>query len=129
MVTWTPKKAWRLGLALLVGGHLMWWGVLLEGAYAETLRLALFFVPALAAFLVAYLAPRRKMLLGMSMGVCGALIGFFAMAGYEHLGYHIDKIGGPLATIGILLAIHLGYSLIGSIAGYFLWRLRSRAAT
>jgi hypothetical protein len=127
VVAWTMTKAWLLGLALLVAGHLLWWGVLLDGAYSEALRVALFFVPAVAAFLVAYLAPRRKLLLGISMGLCGALIGFAAMAGYEHLGYHIDKIGGPLATLAILLAIHLGYSSVGSIAGYFTWRIRSRA--
>lgn len=128
-MTWTMTKAWLLGLALLVAGHLLWWGVLLEGPYAETLRIALFFVPALAAFLVAYLAPRHKVLLGMSMGLLGAFIGFLAMVGYERLGYHIDKIGGPLATLGILLAIHLGYSSVGTVAGYFAWWIRSRAGT
>ena len=94
--------------------------------HAEGLRIALIGLPVMAAFLVAYLAPHRKVVLGLSMGVLGALLGVVAMSVYQKLGYHVDQIGGPLATFGVLLAIHLAYAAAGTAAGYFVWRIRSR---
>jgi hypothetical protein len=55
------------------------------------------------------------------------LLGFLAMGAYAGLGYHIDRVGGPLATFSILLAYHLGYALVGTAAGYLVWRARARS--
>jgi hypothetical protein len=127
MITrWTMTKAWLVGVALIVLAHLLWWVVLMEVPLGGVLRVLLYVLPVLAAFTVAYLAPRQKLLLGMSMSLCGALLGFLAMNGYARLGYHIDNIGGPLATLAILFALHLGYAAVGTTAGYLVWLFASR---
>jgi hypothetical protein len=124
---WTNRKAWLLGAGILVAGHLLWWGVAAAIPLGESLRVALFFVPSVAAFLVTYYSPRYKLAMGMSMGVVGAGVGFLATVIYESAGYHIDKIGGPAATLAVLLMFHLAYALAGTAAGYAAWRIRTRA--
>jgi hypothetical protein len=124
---WTIGRVWLLGTCVLIIGHLSWWGVAAEVPFSEALRLALFFVPAAAAFMVTYLSPRLKLVLGMSMGVVGAAIGFLAMRIFENAGYHIDKIGGAVETMVVLLALHLVYAIVGTATGYAVWRYVSRA--
>jgi len=126
MMKWTMLKAWLLGAAVLVVAHAMWWGVAAGIDRAEGLRVILFIFPVLAAFLVTYLSPSRKIALGMSMGIFGAVVGMFAMFLYEQLGYHVDQIGGPIATISILLAVHLAYAFAGTVIGYLAVRFRSK---
>jgi len=122
---WTLGKAWILGACIILIGNFLWWGVAAELPLSESLRVALFVVPSAAAFLVTYLAPRLKLVLGMSMGIVGAVFGFLATLIYENAGYHIDKIGAPAATLAVLLALHLAYALAGTAAGYAIWRFRT----
>lgn len=56
------------------------------------------------------------------MALYGAVIGMLSATGYEYLGLHVDRIGGPLATFTILLAYHAVLSIVGSVAGIVLSR-------
>lgn len=123
---WTIGGVWLLGVGVLIIGHLLWWGVAAEVLLGEALRLVLFIVPAAAGFMVTYLSPRLKLVLGMSMGVVGAVIGFLAMRIFEYAGYHIDKIGGAAETLVVLLALHLAYAIVGTASGYVVWRYVSK---
>ena len=122
---WTMVKAWLLGASVLIAAHVLWWGVAAGISHADALRNVLFIVPVAAAFLVSYLSPRHKLLLGVSMGPLGAALGLASMFMYRALGYHVDEIGGAIATFGILLGVHLAYAVGGTVLGYFAWRLRS----
>ena len=123
---WTMGRAWLLGACIVIIGYFLWWGVAAEVPLSENLRVALFFVPSAAAFLVTYLSPRLKLVLGMSMGIVGAVCGFVATQIYENAGYHNDKIGGPTATLALLLALHLAHVFAGTAVGYAVWRFRTR---
>ena len=83
--------------------------------------------PSFAAFVAAYLAPRRKVVIGMTMAVYGVIFGQLMTTVYEHLGGYVDHIGGILETSIILLGYYLILSLVGSVAGYFLSRKKHRA--
>lgn len=124
---WTTPKACAVGAAILVVAHGLWWGVAAGVQHAGYLRILLFVLPVLAAFAVTYLSPTHRVAAGMSMGVVGAVVGIASMVLYKHLGYHIDEIGSPLETFGILLVLHLLYAAVGTGLGYGAWRLRSRS--
>lgn len=128
-MAWTSGKAWFCGVALLVLAHALWWGVAAGVDHGEWLRMVIFAIPVLAAFLVAYLSPEHKIALGLSMSVVGAVLGFVAMAVYQSLGYHVDQIGSPVATVAILLGVHFGYAALGTAIGVFASRLRSRTVS
>jgi hypothetical protein len=115
-------KAGMAGIAVLVLAHVLWIGVLLGVKFHEALRIALFFFPSFAAFLTTYLAPRQKILMGLSMAVYGAVIGISSAFVYKYFGGQLDDIGGPLATFMILLTFHGVYSVVGTAAGYSLSR-------
>ena len=76
----------------------------------------------LAVFIAAYLAPRRKLVVGVSMAIFGASISMLSALGYEYFGFHVDHIGGLFATFLILLSYNAAFCVVGSMAGYFLSR-------
>ena len=123
-MNWTPGTAWLSGAALLVLAHVLWWGVASGTDYAQSLRVIIFAIPILAAFVVTYFSPRRKVALGLSMSAVGAVLGMIAMLMYQGLGYHVDQIGGPATTAAVLFAVHVGYATVGTSAGYIAWRVR-----
>jgi hypothetical protein len=118
MTHWTSPKAVLAGLSVFVLGQAMYYCFV----HHELLRLVLLGTPSFAAFVAAYLAPNRKIAIGMSMAVYGAIIGQLMAIGYEYLGGYVDHIGGVLETFVILLSYYLVLSLIGSVVGYFLSR-------
>jgi hypothetical protein len=115
------------GISVLILAQVLYVGVLLKISHHELLRLILLVVPGLAAFAAAYLAPRRKLLVGLSMAIYGAVIGVLSALGYESLGLHVDRIGGAWTTFTILLVYYLVLSFVGSMGGYFLSRKIERA--
>lgn len=126
MIKQTVTTTTLIGIAVLVLANVLWLGMAWETKFYESLRVVLLFFPSLAALLVAYLAPRRKILVGISMAVWGALIGTIATSIYDHLGVPVDHIGGPFSLFLILLAYQLAFCTVGSIAGYLFWRFASR---
>lgn len=114
------------GLGLLFVAQVLYVGVLTKVSYHEQLRLILLTAPAVAAFAVAYLAPRRKFLAGLSVAVAGAVIGIVSSHVYRRLGLHVDQIGGMVATFLVLLTYQGVASVVGSAAGVFLSLRRHR---
>jgi len=105
------------GVVVLVSAQVLYIGVLIRVPFHEQLRSTLLIFPCLAAFAAAYLAPRRKLLTGMSMTVVGAFIGLVSSAIYQRLGFHVDRIGTLPATALILIVYYGLLSLAGSVGG------------
>lgn len=118
MIQWTVPKATLAGIGVFVFGQVLYVGF----SHQELLRLVLLGTPGFAAFVAAYLAPRWKIVVGMSMAIYGAVLGELMARVYEYFGGHVDQIGGLLATLVILLVYYLALSLMGSVGGYFLSR-------
>ena len=97
--------------------HFMYILVMVDARRYELLRLALLGLPLVASFLVAFLAPRWKFVLAMSLSLFGATIGLISMHIYERFGLHVDSIGGPLETFVILLGYHGFLCTIGGLVG------------
>ena len=122
MMRWTIPKAMLAGISVLVLAQVLYIGVLVKISHHELLRLMLLIAPGIASFAAAYLAPRRKLLVGLSMAMYGAAIGVLSALGYESFGLHVDRVGGLWTTFVILLVYYLALSLMGSVGGYFLSR-------
>ena len=123
---WTVLKAVLAGIGVLALGQMLYVGVLVKINQYELLRFVLLSFPALAAFIAAYLAPSRKLAVGISMAIFAASIGMLSAFGYEYFGLHVDHIGGLLATFLFLLAYSTACSVVGTLAGYFLSRKNAR---
>jgi hypothetical protein len=122
MIRWTMTKATVAGIGVFVIGQILY----LSFSRFELLRIVLLGTPGFAAFVAAYLAPRWKIVIGMSMAIYGALISELMTRGYEHFGGHVDHIGGLVATLLILLVYDAAFSVVGSVAGDFLSRRRQQ---
>ncbi len=122
MIRATEQKAVLAGVGVLFLAQVLYVLVLVKVSYHEILRSMLLGAPAMAACMAAYLSPSRKMLIGLSMALCGAVIGLLSAMGYEYFGLHVDRIGGPLATFAILLAYYVALSVAGSVVGIALSR-------
>jgi len=125
MSRWTVSGAMLAGIGILLVMHFMYILVMVDARRYELLRLVLFGFPVVASFLVAFLAPRWKFVLAMSLSVFGATIGLISMRIYERLGLHVDNIGGLLETFVILLVFHCFMCSIGGVVG----ALSSRKST
>lgn len=126
MIRGTVLKAMLAGIGILVVAQILYIGVLLKISFHEFLRFVLLVAPGLAALVAAYLAPDRKLLTGVSMALCGAVLGVLSAIGYETLGLNVDHIGGLLATFLILLGYNTALSIAGSVVGVFLSRKSQR---
>lgn len=122
MIRWTAPKATLSGIGVFVLGQVLY----LAFSHHELLRIVLLGTPGFAAFVAAYLAPRWKMVVGMSMAIYGAVLGELMARGYEYFGGHADHIGGLVATLLILLAYYGAFSVVGSVTGVFLSRRLSK---
>ena len=122
MMRWSVAKAVLAGISILMLGQILYIGVLVKISQHELLRFTLLAFPALAAFVAAYLAPRHKLVVGISMAIFGASISMLSALGYKYLGFHVDSIGGVLATFSILFVYNAVFCVVGSLAGYFLSR-------
>lgn len=121
----TTLRAVAVGISILVLAQVMYLGVLVKVEHHELLRVVLLFSPGVAAFATAFLAPTRKFLAGVSMAVWGTAIALLAAAGYELLGLPVDSIGGPVATMAIVLAYYSLLSILGGAVGHVLSRNRT----
>ena len=113
------------GVVVLLAMHALYVLVLLDAKKYELLRLILLAFPALGAFLVAYLAPRRKFFSAMSLSLFGATLGVVSMSVYKLAGLYVDLIGGLLEIFVILLCYHAVLSCVGGLGGALAARSRS----
>ena len=85
--------------------------------------------PPMAAFVVAYLAPRNKRIIGLSMALWGAALSDLLPLFYDLIGLPVDHIGlkGNVIRFFMNLVIYGFLCAIGSALGYLLSQPRSEA--
>lgn len=120
-------KAWVLGIVILLIINGAWLIALQAEMFSGALLLVWQISPFVAALVSAYIAPRKKVILGTSMAVPAALIVVSITYAYQLFGKPTDFPGfkGGL----ILFAITLLYSSIlcalGGALGYFITKKKS----
>ncbi len=118
----TEFKAWLIGTGIITIAYAAWFIILQASQYSEVLIILLWLSPLVAALVSTYLAPRRKVLLGMSMVISTAVLAVTFNLVYQWLGNAVDFPGmqGGL----ILFTTTLVYSCIlcglGSMGGLLL---------
>jgi len=117
-------KSFVLGCAILLFANGAWIMVLKSTTYPAILVWTLRLLPAVAAFLVAYLAPHDKIALGLSMAFCAAALTTLSSLLFEAIGLPADSVG--FQGQAIIFLINLGSNALicaaGSIGGYLLAR-------
>jgi len=115
-------RSWGIGFMILLILDMMVAVTTLINFHSLVLMLLLRISPFVASFVAAYLAPRKKFLLGMSLAIPTAILGLVVTIAYQLFGKAVDFAGfeGGL----ILLAVSLAYGFIlcslGGMAGYFM---------
>jgi len=101
-----------------------WFVSLRVNRFSEVLALFLWGAPALATFVTAYLAPRRKVLMGASMALLAATLAGMLNFAYEALGNAVDFSGVRGGAILVVIALVFNGVLCtaGATCGYFLAR-------
>jgi hypothetical protein len=115
-------KVWVLGGAIEIIGYGAWFIALQANKFSEVLLLLLYGSPIIAAFLVGYLAPRWKILLGASMALLAAGLGGALNFVYEVLGNTVDfpRIHGSLIIASAIFIVDSAPCTLGAALGYFL---------
>jgi len=103
-------KAWVAGAGVVVMVYVVWFIVLQTNQYSELLNILLWSSPLAAAAVAAYLAPSKKILLGISMALPTTALAVALNFVYQWLGNAVDFPGlrGGL----ILFTTTLAYSSI-----------------
>jgi hypothetical protein len=115
-------KVWALGGVIELIGYGAWFIALQANKFSEVLLLLLYGSPIIAAFLVGYLAPRWKIILGASMALLAAGLGGALNFVYEVLGNSVDfpRFHGSLIIAGVIFIANSVPCTLGSALGYFL---------
>ena len=115
-------RAWFTGAGILVLVYAAWFIALQASQYSEALVVLLWLSPLVAALVTAYLAPRRKVMMGMSMVLPTTVLAVTLNFVYQWLGNAVDFPGARGGLI--LFSSTLVYSAIlcglGSIGGLVL---------
>jgi hypothetical protein len=98
----TPRIRWAVYVFDHAAGVLLWGG------------------PMLSAFIVAYLAPHKKVLLGMSMALPATIMAAIGVWAYEMLGHRVDSVG--VAGQALALVWNLLLCALAGTIGYLLSR-------
>lgn len=124
-------SAWITGFIVLLFANGVWFISLQTQTYSKALVLLLWIFPLLAAFITAYLSPRKKVLLGMSMALASAVIGVGFNLIYELLGHQVDFPGVRGGALLFLITLVYGVLLcsVGSYAGDYFSNGRTRRAS
>lgn len=121
-MTISAFRVWLTGAGIVALVYAAWFIALQASQYSEVLVLLLWLSPLVAALVTAYLAPSRKIMMGMSMVLPTVILAVTLNFAYQWLGNAVDFPGtrGGL----ILFATTLVYSAIlcglGSIGGLVL---------
>lgn len=121
-------KAWMLGAGVLLVAHGIWFAALQTNTFSQPLILLLWASPIVAAFISAYFAPRKKILMGTSMAIVATILVGALNSLYQSLGHAVDFPGfrGGFVLITVMLGWNVVLSLLGGATGYFLTRSRLR---
>lgn len=118
--------AWSLGFLVLLISHCFWYIVLTAYQPSYGLRIFWWASFSVAAFLVSYISLARKILLGISMAIPGAMLSGGLNLIYELTGHPVDFPGWNATIVLVLLSLpwYIILCFVGSIAGYFFKKVR-----
>jgi len=118
----TVYKSWFIGLGILILFYLVWFIALQLRQYSEVLVFLLWMSPLVAAFISAYLSPRNKILVGVSMVFPTAILSVTLNILSQLFGNAVDFPGFRGGLILFANTIVYGGILcgIGAIGGSFL---------
>lgn len=121
-------RAWVIGFMILLAVVMMVVIATLIEVYPRALLLLLQISPFVAAFVSAYLAPRKKIILGTSMAIPAAILSVAVTFAYQLFGKDVDFPGlrGGLILFTVTITYSCILCLLGSIAGNFLSKKRQR---
>jgi len=116
------SKAWLVGAGIVIFVYATWFVALQASQYSEVLVFLLWASPLIAAIVTSYLAPHKKILLGMSMVLPTTIMAVALNSVYQWLGNAVDF---PGVRGGLTLSITtLVYSSVlcwlGSMGGMVL---------
>ncbi len=117
-------KAWLIGVAILVAVFALWIIFLQMEVFSQSLAVLLWVSPFIAAFICAYLAPSRKLFLGISMALPSALLAVALNSGFAFFGSAVDFPGveGGFTLFFLVLAASAVVCVLGAVAGSVLTR-------
>jgi hypothetical protein len=92
-------KALVVGVGLLIAAYGLWFATLQNEQFSEINVLILWVSPFIAAFVSAYLAPRNKLLLGISMALPTAILSVALNYLHQAQGNSVDFPGSRGAMI------------------------------
>ena len=86
-------RIWFLGAGIIALVYALWFIALQVELYSEALVFLLWLSPLVAAFVTAYFAPGRKVLMGMSMVLPTTILAVVLNFVYQWLGIAVDFSG------------------------------------
>ncbi len=115
-------RAWGIGFMILFIADTMVAVATLINFHPRVLMLLVRISPLVASFVAAYLAPRNKFLLGMSLAIPTAILGLVVTIVYQLFGKAVDFAGfdGGLILLSVSLAYGFILCSLGGVAGYFM---------
>ena len=123
----TPLRAWFIGAGILLASYVTWFIALQLNWHPQVLVILMWFLwgaPFVAALLSAYLAPHKKILVGLSMALLAAVFAVALNFIHQLRGDSVDFPGmqGSVILFFITLAYSAVFSGIGAISGSVLAR-------
>lgn len=126
MIRWTVPKALIAGVGVLIVTAVALTSEVLPSYYfRDWVR---FISPGLAGFTAAYLAPRWKVMAGISIAILGPIIGALWYVVYHYLYEATDPyhyLHGLWGYFVMHFLLFIYPTVVGALLGYFLSRIRS----
>lgn len=123
-MTTSLSRAWVYGFGVLIAAHALWFAFLQARQFSEVALIVLWLSPAVASFITAYCAPRKKFLLGVSLAVPTAVLVGILNFMYASFGNAVDFSGASGSVLLSVITL-LGAAVIcavGSVVGYLVTR-------
>jgi hypothetical protein len=113
-------RALIAGLAVLLAADGAWLIAIQTSNVSEFLILLWWLSPPFAAFVSAYLAPHRKILLGTSLAIPAAILVGLLNTAYQMFGHAVDFPGprGALILVTTSLVFNVMLCAVGGVVGY-----------
>ncbi len=120
-------RAWAVGFVILLTVDVMVVIATIIEVYPRVLWLLLQISPFVAAFISAYLSPRKKVLVGTSMAIPAAILGVVVTFLYQLFGKAVDFPGlkGGLILLEVSIIYGLILCVLGGTLGYLITRKKA----
>jgi hypothetical protein len=84
--------------------------------------------PFIASLITSYFAPKKQLVLGITMVIPAITLGIFLKFTYWFLDIPIDYFGfkGEFIVASLYFAIYIPICFVGSLLGYFLYKYMHR---